>query len=154
MYGSTGDVTPWHGFPICPDSLPDCFLDDNSEEVKISFRIFTIMSQFLEYVRFTNLVFYTEYQPTQPRIHLILNGGGALDDWNWENIPEHWLKRGMASHGYQLNTERETEEKYMAQVILIRSLTVYRREGTWMDTRYGFEERTLTTRQRMVGVNL
>lgn len=112
------------------------------------------MSQFLEYVRFTNLVFYTEYQPTQPRIHLILNGGGALDDWNWENIPEHWLKRGMASHGYQLNTERETEEKYMAQVILIRSLTVYRREGTWMDTRYGFEERTLTTRQRMVGVNL
>ena len=112
------------------------------------------MSQFLEYVRFTNLVFFTEYQPTQPRIHLILNGGGALDDWNWENIPEHWLKRGMASHGYQLNTERETEEKYMAQVILIRSLTVYRREGTWMDTRYGFEERTLTTQQRMVGVNL
>ena len=77
------------------------------------------MSQFLEYVRFTNLVFYTEYQPTQPRIHLILNGGGALDDWNWENIPEHWLKRGMASHGYQLNAERETEEEYMAQVIPI-----------------------------------
>ena len=154
MYGSTGDVTPWHGYPICPDSLPDCYIDDNSEEVKVSFRIFPVMSQFLEYVRFTNLVFYTEYQPTQPRIHLILNGGGALDDWNWENIPEHWLKRGMASHGYQLNTERETEEKYMAQVILIRSLTVYRREGTWMDTRYGFEERTLTTRQRMVGVNL
>jgi len=102
MYGSTGDVTPWHGYPICPDSLPDCYIDDNSEE-------------FLEYVRFTNLVFYTEYQPTQPRIHLILNGGGALDDWNWENIPEHWLKRGMASHGYQLNAERETEEEYMAQ---------------------------------------
>ena len=47
---------------------------------------------------------------------MILNGGGALDDWNWENIPEHWLKRGMASHGYQLNDERETEEKYMDQV--------------------------------------
>ena len=37
MYGSTGDVTPWHGYPICPDSLPDCYIDDNSEEVKISF---------------------------------------------------------------------------------------------------------------------
>ena len=47
-----------------------------------------------------------------------------MDEWNWENIPEHWLKRGMASHGYQLNTERETEEKYMAQVILIWSSTV------------------------------
>ena len=105
-------------------------------------------------MRFTNLVFYTEYQPTQPRIHLILNGGGALDEWNWENIPEHWLKRGMASHGYQLNTERETEEKYMAQVIPIHSSTVYRPEGTWMDTRYEFEERTLTTQQRTVGVNL
>ena len=35
MYGSTGDVTPWHGFPICPDSFPDCYLDGNSEEVKI-----------------------------------------------------------------------------------------------------------------------
>ena len=67
-------------------------------------------------MRFTNLVFYTEYKPTTPRIHLVLNGGGALDDWNWENIPEHWLKRGMASHGYQLNDERETEEKYMDQV--------------------------------------
>ena len=114
------------------------------------------MSQFLEYVRFTNLVFYTEYQPTQPRIHLILNGGGALDDWNWENIPEHWLKRGMASHGYQLNTERETEEKYMAQVIPILTffnLVLCRLEETWMDTRSGFEERTLTTRQRMVCVN-
>ena len=76
----------------------------------------SFVSQFLEYVRFTNLVFYTEYKPTTPRIHLILNGGGALDDWNWENIPEHWLKRGMASHGYQLNDERETEEKYMDQV--------------------------------------
>ena len=67
-------------------------------------------------MRFTNLVFYTEYKPTTPRIHLILNGGGPLDDWNWENIPEHWLKRGMASHGYQLNDERETEEKFMDQV--------------------------------------
>ena len=79
----------------------------------------TILAQFLEYVRFTNLVFYTEYQPTQPRIHLVLNGGGALDDWNWENIPEHWLKRGMASHGYQLNTERATEDEYMTQVTSI-----------------------------------
>ena len=121
MYGSTGDVTPWHGYPICPDSLPDCYLDDDSEEVKISPSIIDNFSQFLEYVRFTNLVFYTEYQLTQPRIHLVLNGGGALDEWNWENIPEHWLKRGMVSHGYQLNTERETEEKYMEQVIPIRS---------------------------------
>ena len=36
MYGSTGDLTPWHGFPICPDSFPDCYLDGNSEEVKIT----------------------------------------------------------------------------------------------------------------------
>ena len=113
------------------------------------------MFQFLEYVRFTNLVVYTEYQPTQPRIHLILNGGGALDDWNWENIPEHWLKRGMASHGYQLNAERETEEEYMAQVIPIICFNsvLCRLEGTWMDTRSEFEEKTLTTRQRMVCVN-
>ena len=81
MYGSTGDVTPWHGYPICPDSLPDCYLDGNSEEVKIPFwaNQYNFASQFLEYVRFTNLVFYTEYQPTQPRIHLVLNGGGILD---------------------------------------------------------------------------
>ena len=116
------------------------------------------MSQFLEYVRFTNLVFYTEYQPTQPRIHLILNGGAgqeALDDWNWENIPEHWLKRGMASHGYQLNSERETEEKYMTQVSppFFNSVLCGRLEGTWMDTRSEYEERTLTTQQRMVCVN-
>ena len=114
------------------------------------------MFQFLEYVRFTNLVFYTEYQPTQPRIHLILNGGGALDDWNWENIPEHWLKRGMASHGYQLNAERETEEEYMAQVIPILTFfnsVLCRLEETWMDTRSEFEGRTLATRQRMVCVN-
>ena len=32
---------------------------------------------------------------------------------------EHWLKRGMASHGYQLNMERQTEEKFMAQVTYI-----------------------------------
>ena len=111
------------------------------------------MSQFLEYVRFTNLVFYTEYQLTQPRIHLVLNGGGALDEWNWENIPEHWLKRGMVSHGYQLNNERETEEKYMAQVITFLNSVLCRLEETWMDTRSEFEERTPTTRQRMVCVN-
>ena len=69
-------------------------------------------------------MFYTEYELTKPRIHLVLNGGGALDEWNWENIPEHWLKRGMVSHGYQLNNERETEEKYMAQVMLICSSTL------------------------------
>ena len=105
-------------------------------------------------MRFTNLVFYTEYQPTQPRIHLILNGGGALDEWNWENIPEHWLKRGMVSHGYQLNNERETEEKYMAQVILICSSLVCRPEEKWMDTRSDLEERTLRTQQKMVGVKI
>ena len=108
----------------------------------------------MEYVRFTNLVFYTEYEPTQPRIHLVLNGGGALDEWNWENIPEHWLKRGMVSHGYQLNNERETEEKYMAQVILICSSLVCRPEETWMDTRSDLEERTLRTQQKMVGVKI
>ena len=94
----------------------------------------TVLAQFLEYVRFTNLVFYTEYQPTHPRIHLVLNGGGALDDWNWENIPEHWLKRGMASHGYQLNTERATEDEYMTQVTSICfppvHCSVRRPEGT------------------------
>ena len=68
-------------------------------------------------MRFTNLVFYSEYQLTNPRIHLVLNGEGELDEWNWENIPEHWLKRGMVGHGYQLNSERETEEKYMAEVL-------------------------------------
>ena len=105
-------------------------------------------------MRFTNLVFYTEYELTKPRIHLVLNGGGALDEWNWENIPEHWLKRGMVSHGYQLNNERETEEKYMAQVNLICSSLVCRPEETWMDTRSDLEERTLRTQQKMVGVKI
>ena len=111
-------------------------------------------------------MFYTEYEPTQPRVHLVLNGGGALDEWNWENIPEHWLKRGMVSHGYQLNNERETEEKYMEQVMLIWSsieramlicssaMCTCRPEETWMDTRSDFEERMLRTQQKTVGVNL
>ena len=39
-YGSTGDVTPWHGDPICPESFPDCYLDAHSPEVAVSLNVF------------------------------------------------------------------------------------------------------------------
>ena len=115
--------------PWCPLSRGGCFftcvrslslsLDAHSPEVVVflimcfhfhfhlmstlqgwRFLFMSLTFQFLEYVRFTNLVFYSEYQPTSPRIHLVLNGAGELDEWNWENIPEHWIKRGMVGWRY------------------------------------------------------
>ena len=112
----------------------------------------TRASQFVEYVHYTNLVFYTEYQPTSPRclnqvsdrlagprIHLVLNGGGELDAWNWENCPEHWLKRGMV--GLTTTTATTTTRSATDTSSTLRgrrrSCTWSRTGTTWPGTRSG-----------------
>jgi len=97
MYGTTGDITPWHGVPTDPQ-FQNC--TEHSEE-------------FVAYVKLTTSHFCNEYASTSPNIKLLLNRRADLDEFYEETCPKHWMKEGMVSHGYQLNEELDAEERYM-----------------------------------------
>ena len=98
MYGTTGDLTPWHGVPSDPQ-FQNC--TNNSEE-------------FLDYCKVITTHFCNEYANTNPNIKLILQRSpNKLGAFFNESCPKHWMKQGIVSHGYQLNDELEAEEMYM-----------------------------------------
>lgn len=88
--GSTGDVTPYKGYP-------------NDAKYNISDQ------QWFDYKKEVWTYMYKMCQATSPRINLLVNQGnsGQYYDWLTTNLPKVWMKAGNISHTYQFNGEQE-----------------------------------------------
>ncbi|CAN5577710.1 hypothetical protein BH10BAC2_BH10BAC2_10430 [soil metagenome] len=88
--GSTGDVTPYKGYP-------------NDSKYNIS------EQQWFDYKKEVWTYMYKMCQATSPRINLLVNQGnsGQYYDWLTTNLPKVWMKAGNISHTYQFNGEQE-----------------------------------------------
>ncbi|MEP6845240.1 MAG: beta-galactosidase [Panacibacter sp.] len=88
--GSTGDVTPYKGYP-------------NDSKYNIT------EQQWFDYKKDVWTYMYKICQSEKPRINLLVNQGnsGQYYDWLTTNLPKVWMKAGNISHTYQFNGEQE-----------------------------------------------
>lgn len=88
--GSTGDITPYKGYP-------------NDAKYNID------EQQWFDYKKDVWTYMYKICQSTTPRINLLVNQGnsGQYFDWLNTNLPIVWMKAGNISHTYQFNGELE-----------------------------------------------
>lgn len=88
--GSTGDVTPYKGYP-------------NDSKYNIN------EQQWFDYKKEVWTYMYKMCQSFSPRINLLVNQGnsGQYYEWLTGNLPKVWMKAGNISHTYQFNGEQE-----------------------------------------------
>lgn len=88
--GSTGDVTPYKGYPA--DSKYNITED-----------------QWFSFKKDAWTYMYKMLQSSNPKIHLLINQGNSGQYFTWltTNLPKVWMKAGNISHTYQFNGELE-----------------------------------------------
>lgn len=142
--GSTGDVTPYKGYP-------------NDAKYNIS------EQQWFDFKKETWTYMYKLCQTESPRINLLVNQGnsGQYFDWLVTNLPKVWMKAGNISHTYQFNGELEYYKrlkKLEAKVQEDSSASRLRGEitvqGTWFNQNESWNMYALLTSALHFGLDI